>query len=153
MQVRWILHRSAAIVRAVCDTGGLMFKRFFIWWSGATLGAFYDIGRRAREVGTDEQGNKYYEERKPSRDGRPRRYVIYNGIAEASRVPPDWHGWLHYTVESPPTVAPLKRQPWEQPHRPNLTGTVLAYRPPGSLARTGKAERMDEYEAWRPEGS
>ena len=48
-----------------------MFKRFFIWWSGATLGTFYDIGRRAKEVGTDEQGNKYYQERKASRDGRP----------------------------------------------------------------------------------
>jgi NADH:ubiquinone oxidoreductase subunit len=140
-------------VRAVSGTGGLMFKRFFIWWSGATLGAFYDIGRRATEVGTDEQGNKYYQERKASRDGRPRRYVTYNGIAEASRVSPDWHGWLHYTFEDPPTVSPLKRQPWELPHRPNLTGTVMAYRPPGSLARSGNAERMDEYEAWRPEGS
>lgn len=130
-----------------------MFKRIFIWWNGATLGAFFDIGRRANEVGSDEQGNRYYEERKASRDGKPRRYVIYNGIAEASRVPPDWHGWMHYTMDEPPTVAPFKRQTWELDHRPNLTGTVMAYRPPGSLGRTGKAEPMDEYEAWRPEGS
>lgn len=128
-----------------------MLKRIFIWWNGATIGALYDIGRRANLVGKDEQGNKYYQERKASRDGKPRRYVVYDGLAEASRVPPDWHGWLHYTIDLPPTEAPLKRQPWELDHRPNLTGTVFAYRPPGSLARTGKAPEMDEYEAWRPE--
>ena len=49
-------------------------------------------------VGEDEQGNRYYEERRPSIEGRKRRYVIYNGLAEASRVSPDWHGWMHHTV-------------------------------------------------------
>jgi NADH:ubiquinone oxidoreductase subunit len=103
-------------------------------------------------VGKDEQGNRYYEERKASRDGKPRRYVIYEGLAEASRVTPDWHGWMHHTIDLPPTEAPLKRQPWEQDHRPNLTGTAFAYHPPGSMARQSKADPMDEYEAWRPEG-
>ena len=38
-----------------------------------------------------------------SYDARKRRWVIYNGYAEASKVPPDWHGWLHYTFDEPPT--------------------------------------------------
>ena len=29
--------------------------------------------------------------------------MIYNGVAEASTVPPSWHGWLHHTVDVPPT--------------------------------------------------
>ncbi|HVY03141.1 MAG TPA: NADH:ubiquinone oxidoreductase subunit NDUFA12 [Caulobacterales bacterium] len=127
-----------------------MLKRIFTWWNGATIGALYDIGRRATQVGEDEQGNRYFQERRASRDGRPRRYVLYNGVAEASRVPPDWHGWLHYTIDEPPTVAPLRRQAWERPHRPNMTGTIYAYRPQGSLAREGEAHGEPDYEAWTP---
>jgi NADH:ubiquinone oxidoreductase subunit len=107
-------------------------------------------------VGKDEQGNRYFEEKTPSLPGsggkRPRRWVIYHGIAEASRVPPDWHGWLHHTFDEPPTKAPLPRQKWEQDHLPNMTGTPLAYHPPGSLARAGgPANVEDDYEAWTPE--
>jgi NADH:ubiquinone oxidoreductase subunit len=126
----------------------------FTWWNGATLGARWDIWRRGRPVGEDEQGNRYFEERRPSQERRRRRYVVYAGLAEASRVPPDWHGWLHHTVAEPPTVVPLKRQPWELPHRPNLTGTVHAYRPPGSIARGGeRAAATGDYEPWTPESA
>jgi NADH:ubiquinone oxidoreductase subunit len=130
-----------------------MLSKIFTWWNGATLGALYDIGRRSTLVGTDEQGNKYYQERVASRDGKPRRYVVYEGVAEGSRVPPDWHGWMHYTNEESPIDQPLKRQVWEQDHQPNLTGTIFAHRPPGSMARSGRTDLMDEYEPWRPEGS
>ena len=129
-----------------------MLKAIFSWWNGATLGARFDIGRRGVFVGQDEQGNKYYEEKRPSIEGRKRRYVIYNGLAEASRVSPDWHGWMHHTFADPPTVTPLKRQIWEKPHVPNLTGTVKAYRPKGSLARGGVRQTSTaDYEAWSPD--
>ncbi len=95
----------------------LFIKRLFAWWDGATLGALFDIGRRAKRVGEDEYGNVYYEERKISLEGRPRRYVIYKGYADPSRVPVDWHGWLHHTFMEPPTLAPLKRRPWEKEQR------------------------------------
>jgi NADH:ubiquinone oxidoreductase subunit len=127
-------------------------KRIFTWWNGATIGAFFDIGRRGVFVGEDEQGNRYYEERRPSLEGRKRRWVIYKGLAEASRVPPDWHGWMHHTLKDPPTIAPLPRRRWEKPHRPNMTGTAYAYRPPGSLERGGEpAPATGDYEAWKPE--
>ena len=70
--------------------------------------------------------------------------------AEASRVAPEWHGWLHHTWQDPPTEAPLPRQPWEKPHVPNLTGSDLAYRPPGSILSPAPQARSD-YEAWAPE--
>ena len=132
-----------------------MFKELLTWWNGATIGARFDINRRGAFVGEDENGNRYFEERKPSLEGRKRRYVIYSGLAEGSRVSPDWHGWMHHTVDDPPTLTPnktLKKYAWELPHLPNQTGTVRAYRPKGSLARGGeRAASSADYEAWKPE--
>jgi NADH:ubiquinone oxidoreductase subunit len=131
-----------------------MLSKIFTWWSGATLGALFDIGRRAVKVGEDEFGNRYFEERKPSLEGRKRRYVLYKGYAEPSKIPPDWHGWMHYTFAEPPTIAPLMRRAWELPHQPNLTGTRFAYRPQGSLAAGGvRPKATGDYESWVPGAS
>src|SRR6202165_2808192 len=56
-----------------------------------------------------------------------RRCVIYNGYAEATRVPPSWHGWMHHTVDVPPTEEAYTPREWEKPHLPNLTGAPLGY--------------------------
>ena len=131
-----------------------MLKTIFTWWNGATLGVHWTIRRMGGYVGQDEAGNKYSEAKtnKESFDGRKRRWVVFNGYAEASKVSPDWHGWLHHTFEEPPTVEPLKRRAWEKDHLPNLTGTVEAWRPSGSLARTGeRPPATGDYQAWRPE--
>lgn len=135
------------------DKASMLLTRIFTWWNVSTLGAAIDIWRRSSFVGEDEQGNKFYEERRPSLEGRRRRYVKYNGLVEGSRVSPDWHGWMHHTIADPPTVTPLKRQKWEKPHQPNLTGTKGAYRPKGSLARGGvrAASASGDYEAWKPD--
>jgi NADH:ubiquinone oxidoreductase subunit len=127
--------------------------KIFTWWNGATIGTLFTIGRRGSLVGQDESGNRYYESRdKVSYDGRKRRWVVYKGYAEASKVSPDWHGWLHYTFDQPPTTTPLVRRRWEKPHLPNLTGTPWAYRPRGSLARGGeRASATGDYQAWKPE--
>ncbi len=128
-----------------------MFK-LFTWWNSITPGGRFDISRRSEHIGTDEYGNKYYQDRKNSVEGRQRRYVIYNGMAEPSKVPAEWHGWLHYTLEHPPTEAPLARREWETDHSPNMTGTVFAYRPSGSLKEGGKRKEADsDYEAWNPD--
>jgi NADH:ubiquinone oxidoreductase subunit len=132
-----------------------VFKKIFTWWSGATIGTLFTIAKRGRFVGEDGQGNRYYEA-KDTRDsydpGRKRRWVIYKGYAEASKIPPEWHGWMHYTWDDPPTVAPVLRRSWELDHLPNLTGTPLAYRPKGSIARGGERARASgDYESWRPE--
>ena len=130
-----------------------MLNKFFSWWNGATFGALLTIRSRGRLVGEDEEGNRYYEERRgASLAGQKRRWVIYKGVAEASRISPDWHGWLHHTFDAPPTEAPLSRQAYETDHLPNMTGTALAYRPPGSLWRGGvRKKATGDYQAWSPE--
>jgi len=127
--------------------------KIFGWTSGATLGTLFTIAKRGEPVGTDEFGNRYYQSRDTtSYDGRRRRWVVYNGYADASKVPPDWHGWLHYTFDEPPTEHPLPRRSWEKDHLPNLTGTPMAWRPQGSLAAEGRRPAATgDYEAWRPE--
>jgi len=129
-------------------------KAIFTWWNGASMGARFHIGRRGVFVGADDYGNKYYEARdaRDSYDGRKRRWVIYDGYAEASKVPAEWHGWLRYTFDEPPTREPLLRRAWEKDHLPNLSGTIHAWRPKGSLARGGeRAPATGDYEAWKPE--
>lgn len=102
-------------------------------------------------VGQDQFGNKYYEERKAGGGVRRRRWVIYQDEPEASRVPPEWHGWLHYTMPQPlPTQSPFHR-PWQRPYQENKTGTEAAYFPPGHGAAGGKrAKATGDYEAWTP---
>ncbi|MCM2560889.1 NADH:ubiquinone oxidoreductase subunit NDUFA12 [Lutimaribacter sp. EGI FJ00015] len=124
---------------------GDFLKRVFIWWDGQTLGTQLFTWRYGEKVGEDEQGNIFYR----SHDGK-RRWVIYNGEVEASRVSPDWHGWLHHTFDAPPTDKPFRHRSWEKPHQENLTGTPLAYAPAGSIRRVEPVERRD-YEAWSPE--
>ena len=128
-------------------------KRLFAWWDGATLGTLLTVKRRAEFVFEDPYGNKYYEERKETYDGRKRRWVTYKGYADASRVPAQWHGWLHHMYDNRPNEAPLgTEQAYEKEHIPNMTGTVHAYRPKGSLWRGGKrAKTAGDYEAWSPD--
>jgi NADH:ubiquinone oxidoreductase subunit len=128
-------------------------KSIFTWWNGATVGARFHIGRRGVFVGQDDTGNRYFEakDNSDSYDGRKRRWVIYRGYADASKVPPDWHGWLHYTFAEPPTVEPFRIKAWEKDHLPNLTGTIYAYRPQGALSRGGERQKATaDYEAWTP---
>jgi NADH:ubiquinone oxidoreductase subunit len=120
--------------------------RLFTWWKGEL-------------VGTDQFGNRYFREKgnrvhvrgggMPSRD---RRWVLYNGTAEASRVPPEWHGWLHHTTKAAPRAGERPAHSWQKEHLPNLSGTALAYRPPGSVLRGGhRAKATGDYEPWTPE--
>ena len=120
-------------------------KRLLTWWNSQTLGTQIFTARKGVKVGEDDQGNTYYE----TRDGK-RRWVIFNGECEASRVNPDGHGWLHFTGDQPPTKAPLKHKAWEQPHQENLTGTLAAFAPAGSIRKGAPVARQD-YEAWQPE--
>jgi NADH:ubiquinone oxidoreductase subunit len=126
----------------------------FTWWNGATIGARWQMRRGSRLVGEDEFGNRYFETVNPrfNYDGRNRRFVIYKGYADASKVGADWHGWLHHTFAEPPTRDPLRRRSWEKEHRPNLTGTLWAWRPKGSLARGGeRARAAGDYQSWIPD--
>ena len=104
------------------------------------------------KVGVDEFGNRYYRGKGKTLHGRERRWVVYKGSAEASKVPPEWHAWLHHTVDESLTEGAAKAKSWQKPHLPNLTGTPAAYRPAGHDYRGGRrAPATGDYEPWKPE--
>lgn len=116
-----------------------------------TIGTRIYTWLRGELVGRDSFGNRYYKFRSGKRAGRGRRWVLYAGEAEASKVPPAWHAWLHHTIDDPPTDADLTPYPWVTQHMPNPTGTEAAYRPPGHVLSGGKTARgTGDYEPWRP---
>jgi NADH:ubiquinone oxidoreductase subunit len=97
-------------------------------------------------IASDEHGNKYYAERfyfATPKDRKQRRWVIYKGIAEASKVPSAWHAWLHFTTDETPEQVPPVHYAWIKPTMPNLTGTTKAYEPPVD-------RRATYYQAWQP---
>jgi len=94
--VRW--HQDSSL-----GISGKRMKQFFLklftWWNGQTLApncgrggsASWSRGRQATAITG------------PRRQGRPtlhfeRRWVIYNGLAEASDSAV-MHGWMHHTVD------------------------------------------------------
>jgi NADH:ubiquinone oxidoreductase subunit len=133
----------------------LFLLRFFTWWNGATLNTLWHTRRHGELVGTDEFGNRYYRTRGGAIDpglGFDRRWVIYGGVSEASMTPPGWNGWLHHTVDTPPSEEDYQARDWERPHIGNPTGTPAAIRPKGSTLRRGARQASSgDYQAWSPE--
>lgn len=126
-----------------------MLMRIFTWWNGATIGTSLFSWRNGKRIGSDPAGNAYFESKTAIR-GLTRRWVIYQGPNDASRVPPVWFGWLHHQTDIVPANLPAPR-PWVKDPVPNLTGTDGAYRPAGALERGGnRAAATGDYEAWSP---
>lgn len=117
----------------------------------ATIGTKLHTLFHGTLVGRDEFGNRYYEARKlRTGEAHKRRWVMYHGIVDASKVPPAWHGWLHYTHAAP--LPEGKHYSWQKPHLPNLTGTMGRYLPKGHIAKGGKrAASVADYQPWKPE--
>lgn len=119
----------------------------------ATIGTVIFTWLQGKQVGRDEFGNRYFEARREdSAMGRKRRWVIYKGMAEPSKVPAHWHSWLHYTTDRLPEENAARKYPWQKPHLPNLTGTPYRHLPQGNILRGGKhaPSASGDYEAWKP---
>ncbi|MFO1189232.1 MAG: NADH:ubiquinone oxidoreductase subunit NDUFA12 [Alphaproteobacteria bacterium] len=118
---------------------------------GNSIGTQIWTWLRGEQVGTDEFGNRYFRERRAPK-GRPaRRWVLYAGSPEASAIPPERHGWLHYLTDAPLVGPEIRRWPWQRRHQPNQTGTPEAYRPSGHILKgRRRAEARGDYEPWRP---
>jgi NADH:ubiquinone oxidoreductase subunit len=113
-----------------------------------SMGTRFYTWRFGERVGDDAFGNVYYRHKDHSLANR---WVTFNGAAEASAVPPEWHAWLHRYVDDAPTASDA-RAAYVKPHQPNLTGSEAAYRPPGHDYKGGeRAAATGDYEAWRPE--
>jgi NADH:ubiquinone oxidoreductase subunit len=149
---RW--HQTVSCPSNRPDLMKQFFLKVFTWWNSETFGTQLWTWRFGELVGTDEQGNRYYRTKGRKIDptlGFERRWVIYNGLAEASRIPPDWHGWMHHTVDVAPTEESYTPREWQKPHVPNMTGTPLAYRPSGSTLASGRRPAATgDYQPWTP---
>lgn len=91
-------------------------------------------------MGVDEFGNEYFQDRKN------KRFVVYKGISEPSKVPAEWHGWLHYATDIAPVKINTHKLSWQKIHLPNLTGTKYAYSPKNSETVNTSAH----YQSWKP---
>jgi NADH:ubiquinone oxidoreductase subunit len=122
------------------------FKKIFTWWDGATIGTSLFSWRHGQKVGTDVLGNVYYQ----SKTG-DRRWVIYNGPNDASRMAPEWYSWIHRQIDGLPDEVLPPAPKFLKPPVPNMTGTPAAYRPSGSLERGGRRQAASgDYQAWIP---
>ena len=106
-------------------------KQIFIWWHRQTIGTFIYTMFTGKFVGRDEFGNKYYS------NSKGKRWVIYANRVESSKIPPEWHLWIHFLTNNKPPDNVVKYK-WQKKHEENLTGTARAYKPEGSLASDSK---------------
>ena len=80
-----------------------MIKQIFTWWNSQTLGTFLYTIFFGKLVGRDEFGNKYYQNKKG------KRWVIYNGEINASKITSDWFSWIHHTVNNIPSQKNMEK--------------------------------------------
>jgi len=117
-------------------------KQLFTWWHRQTFGTFVYTLIFGKFVGEDEFGNKYYSDSKEKK-----RWVIYKKRVESTKIPPNWHSWIHFQTKNKPN---LKGQlfSWQKQHEENLTGTKRAHKPDGSMLNNEKKD-MKKYETWK----
>ncbi len=122
--------------------------KIFTWWNGATIGTSLWSSLHGEEVGRDDTGNIYYRHKKDPE----RRWVIYEGANDGSRVPPGWQAWLRGTIAELPDKALPPARKFQTKPEPNLTGTMAAFRPDGALG-SGKVRPAStgDYQPWTPD--
>ena len=118
-----------------------MIKQIFTWWNYQTVGTFFYTFFFGKLIGKDSFGNKYYINKKG------KRWVIYNGEINASKIDSDWYSWSHYQTDANPAKVKPNKYSWQKPHLENKTGTEDAYRP---NKITNKRKDFKKYESWKP---
>ena len=93
------------------------------------------------KIGSDEFGNSYYK----NKIGK--RFVVYKGSPEPSKIPAEWHCWIHYNTDTTPVNIRTDKFSWQKIHLPNLTGTKHAYKPKDTV------DKSVRYESWKPKNS
>ena len=114
---------------------GIIFK-WYIWAKC--------IVKQCQYIGRDAAGNQYYQEILKGSSRLPRRWVLYYGLPEATKVSAEWYNWIRYISATPPTGDNPLRYSWQQPHLPNLTGTKKAHK-----YRSIKYQ-LQKYRSWIP---
>ena len=117
------------------------FKQIFTWWHKQTVGTFIYTLFSGKFVGTDEFGNRYYS------NSKGKRWVIYKNYVESSKIPAEWHSWIHFLKRNKPSLS-IPRFSWQKEYEENLTGTKKAHKPEGSMLNDSK-KSMKKYETWK----
>ena len=115
-----------------------LLRKIFTWWNQDTFGTRIKTILYGKFVGKDSFGNKYYQ----SRNGK--RWVIYFGEIDASKIPVEWYSWIHFTPNKIEKKHDLEKYNWQKPHQPNLTGTESAYYP-----NKNKNALKKKYKSWK----
>ena len=115
-----------------------LFKELFIWWNRQTLGTRIQTYLFGKLVGEDQFGNKYYINKKG------KRWVIYNGEVDASKIPNEWYSWIHFMKNRIENTHELKKYKWQKEHQSNQTGTKHAYHPSKNTNANKK-----KYTSWK----
>ena len=118
-----------------------MIKQIFTWWNSQTTGTFLYTIFFGKFVGKDQFGNKYYKNKKD------KRWVIYNGEINASKITSEWYSWIHNISNKIPTEGEQKRFSWQKPHKDNKTGTQDSFKP-NKISKDAK--KFKKYESWKP---
>jgi NADH:ubiquinone oxidoreductase subunit len=121
-----------------------MLKEIFTWWHGQTLGVRLWTYFYGRLVAEDQYKNRYYSNKYDSR-----RWVVYHGEIDASKVTPEWNNWLRFTSDNVPSEENDKYD-WQLDHTSNQTGTINAYSPKSSTFNRKKSDKDLDYEKWKP---
>jgi len=121
----------------------MIFKEIFTWWHNQTVGTRIWSFLNGYYVGDDNFGNIYMRNKNDTK-----RWVLYKGEVESSKVPPEWNGWLRYTSNEIPTLQ--KKYTWEKDHTKNQTGTINSYLPSASIFKNSHNKKRSEYEQWSP---
>ncbi|XP_003739900.1 probable NADH dehydrogenase [ubiquinone] 1 alpha subcomplex subunit 12 [Galendromus occidentalis] len=118
-----IIDKVHKTLRVIQENGG---------WLNSLLKLYrYDTLKSGRLVGTDDYGNRYYENKEyfMGRD----RWVEYADKVrldyDGSQIPAEWYGWMHHKTDIPPTLRPPPKYKWLAQHTENMTGTSRQYVP------------------------
>lgn len=105
-------------------------------------------------VGADEFGNRYFEDR-AQWYGRDRwvEYADYRN-SDPAGLPPEWHAWLHHSVDDTPTAPDTRwrRAKFQKEPSVNMSGTPRAYAPRNSPRSPNFVGHLaaSNIEAWQP---
>ena len=114
-------------------------KKIFTWWNRDTFGTRIKTILSGKLIGSDEYGNRYYQNKKG------KRWVIYANEIDASKIPVEWYSWIHFMPNKIENIHKLDKHNWQKPHQPNLTGTDSAYYP----NKNNKNATEKKYKSWK----
>ena len=114
------------------------FKQIFTWWNHQTLGTRIYTLFFGKYKGNDYFGNKYFQ----SKSGR--RWVIYNGEVDATKIPNEWYSWIHYLNNKIENTQDIKKYKWQKKNIPNRTGTSKAFHP-----NKDNKNEYKKYKTWK----